>query len=298
MRAVTLVVLGSALSLMACGGAKRSTEAVVPRPTTLTGAKVAGGPKAARVLVADRGMIAMVTREGCVAVMTSAGQAEEMRIRCPKEDRLAAWFGKVDPLVAAMPTEVIEDEDTRDVTTLPAAEMLNEKGAVLRFVQPKDAARLFAEVRGFALELEAAETPTPGPASRGGWQLVRVKGPAHVILGGAPTHGVLEARMSTSGQYLCEFVAQTDDGPVRATKSGFIGQARASRVVDEVLRPFEAAGAKDRAQPTIASAVRDGAETKANTASTKEVLQRFGHVQDNLGDACLPELDATAPIGL
>lgn len=297
MRAGSLVVILSALSLMACGGAKRSTEAVVPRPTTLTGATLAG-PKAARVLVADHGMIAMVTREGCVAVMTSAGGGDEMRVRCPKEERLKAWFGKVDPLITAMPTEVIEDEDSRDVSKLPAAEMLNEKGTVLRFVQPKDAARLFAEVRGFALELEASETPTPGPASRGGWQLVRVKGPAHVILGGEPTQGMLEARMSTSGHYLCEFSAQTNEGTVRATKSGFIGQARASRVVDEVLRPFEAAGARDRAQPTTASAVRNGAETKANTASTKEVVQRFGHVQDNLGDACLPELDAIAPIGL
>ena len=55
-------------------------------------------------------------------------------------------------------------------------------------------------------------------------------GAAHVLLGGAPARGVLDARLSTSGQYFCEFVSATEDGSVRATKSGWITAPLAARV--------------------------------------------------------------------
>jgi hypothetical protein len=141
--------------------------------------------------------------------------------------------------------------------------------------------------------------PTPGPKSEQGWELLRVTGPAHVFLGGAPTSGLLDARMSTNGQYLCEFVATTRGGPIRATKSGWIAPSVASRAIDEVLSPLADAGSGEKRPATFASGTAGGAEHRANAASTPAVFQRFAHVQDALGDACLPELDApSAPIGL
>ena len=141
--------------------------------------------------------------------------------------------------------------------------------------------------------------PSPGPSSTNGWQMLRVAGPAHVILGGNEAAGVLEARMSTNGQYLCDFVANTGGGPIRATKSGWISPVVAARAIDDVLAPLADVAGADRRPTTFASGIASGSERRANIASTGAVFLRFAHVQEALGDACLPELDPpTAQIGL
>jgi hypothetical protein len=106
--------------------------------------------------------------------------------------------------------------------------------------------------------------------------------------------GVLDARVSTTGQYLCEFMANTDDGPLRATKSGWIAPQHAAHAIDEVLRPFEALAPNERPKATYASGIKAGSETKASATTLGAVFQRFGPFQDALGDACLPQLDAPA----
>lgn len=302
-RTLVLLFASAALvSLSACGANRKATAPPHAGTAALTGAKIA--PHVQRVLVADKGVVSIVARDGCVSSMMSApdqtGSSDEMRVRCPRGDRLASWFTGVDALTASIPVETVSEEEQDDEAEipLPAAELLTPTGTVLRVREKKDAARLVAEVRALAAELEAAETPAPGPSSPAGWQLVRLSGPAHVFLGGQPTTGVLDARVSTTGQYLCEFVANTGDGPIRATKSGWIPQERAASAIDDVLGPFKDIGPGERAHATYALAVAKGAERKANQASTAEVFQRFGKLQDALGDACLPELDPPAPIGL
>jgi hypothetical protein len=252
--------------------------------------------------VAERGVVAMVGRNGCVATVSSGtdqgGDLEEMRVRCPRAERLVAWFDSVDPILAAVAVEPVPDDDKEDLA-LPAAELVTAKGDLMRVKKRADAERLLREVRALTAELAAAETPSPGPKSANGWEMFRVSGPAHVVLGGLPTTGVLDARMSTSGQYLCEFSATTDEGPIRASKSGWIAPPIASRAVDEVLQPFAEIGNAEHRPATYAVAVSGGAERRANAPSTAAVFVRFNHIQDALGDACLPELDPpTSQIGL
>jgi hypothetical protein len=296
------VALVSSVLASSCGGANRSKGAQAPRPGTaaLTGARVA--PRVQRILVADKGVVSIVTRGGCVASVMSGGDqtgsADEMRVRCPRQERLTAWFAAVDELTSSVPVEKVAEGSDEEEVSLPAAELLTANGTVLRVTEKKDAARLASEVRALAAELEANETPTPGPASPNGWQLVRVSGTAHVFLGGEPTTGVLDARVSTTGQYLCEFVANTGEGPIRATKSGWIAKEHATKAIDDVLGPFQPVGPGERVRATYALAVHAGAERKANAASTAEVFERFSKLQDALGDACLPELDPPAPVGL
>jgi hypothetical protein len=119
-----------------------------------------------------------------------------------------------------------------------------------------------------------------------------------VLLGGAPRRGLLDARVSTSGQYFCEFSTLTDGGVLRASKSGWIEPDHASGAIDVVLEPFRGAGADERARPTYAAAITAGSERRANVASTAAVFERFSSLQSVLGDACIPELDAPAPLGL
>ena len=134
--------------------------------------------------------------------------------------------------------------------------------------------------------------------------MLRVTGPARIFLGGAPTTGVLEARISTNGQYLCEFVASTRSGPIRATKSGWISPSIAATAIDDILSPFADIEAAERPsggslRATFAAGTAGGAERRANAASTAAVFVRFARVQDALGEACLPELDSpSAPLGL
>lgn len=255
------------------------------------------------MLVAERRVVAMVARDGCIATASAGsddtGDYDEMRVRCPRPERIAAWFASVDPMIAGIAVEAVADEEKEDLE-LPAAELVTPKGDLLRVKQRADAAHLATEVRAFTAELAAAEMPSPGPRSANGWEMFRVAGPAHVFLGGSATAGVLDARMSTSGQYLCEFVATTTDGPIRASKSGWVTPSVASSAIDDVLQPFAEVGGSERRNSTYAVAFTGGAERRANAPSTAAVFVRFNHIQDALGDACLPELDppSAAQIGL
>jgi hypothetical protein len=288
-------LFAAGLLTTACGGATRSASPQSPTGTAaLTGAKL--GVRFQRLLVAEHGVVAMVARDGCVATVSAA--AEEMRVRCPRPERLKAWFSAVDQLVAGVAI-VPETDDSSDETPLPAAELVTPKGQILHVATRADAERLLGEVRALVAELAAAEVPSPGPSSANGWQMLRVAGPAHVILGGNEAAGVLEARMSTNGQYLCDFVANTGGGPIRATKSGWISPMVAARAIDDVLSPLADVGGADRRPTTFASGIASGSERRANVASTGAVFMRFAHIQEALGDACLPELDPpTAQIGL
>lgn len=298
-----VLAVGGALWVAGCGGATRSAspQAQTPAGTAeLTGAQITS--RFERVLVAEKAAISMVARNGCVATMSSGtddtGEFEEMRVRCPKPERIKAWFAQVDQILAAVAVEPATDDSEEEIA-LPAAELVTKKGDVMLVAKRADAERLVAEVRALSAELASAEVPKPGPKSQNGWELMRVSGPAHVFLGGAPTAGLLDARMSTNGQYLCEFVASTRSGPIRATKSGWISPAVAATAIDEVLSPLADANAAEKRYSTLASGTAGGAEHRANAASTAAVFQRFAHVQDALGDACLPELDPpNAQLGL
>lgn len=237
----------------------------------------------------------MVVRGGCVATVGSgsddAGSYDEMRVRCPKPERSASWFSALDRLLAPLPLSRVEKEEDEDDVPVPAAEFATASGTIYRLEKSSDAARLVSEVRALTAELAAAEEPRPGPASPSGWQMVRLKGNAHVFFGGEPTSGMLDARLSTTGQYLCEFRATTSDGPLRATKSGWVEPKAAVHAIEDVLSPFEGGGAQERAPSSSAIAVASGTEKRANPASTAAVFARFTPLQKALGDACLPELE-------
>ncbi len=286
------VVFAGVTVVAGCGGATRRASPQSPGKAALTAAQIS--PRFQRVLVAEKGTIAMVGRSGCVATITTdagdTGEYEEMRVRCPRPERMTKWFVGVDPLIASIVVQPKQDDRGEDVL-LPAAELVTAKGDVVEVKNRTDAERLISEVRALTAELASMETPSPGPKSANGWEMLRVTGPAHVVLGGAATSGVLDARMSTSGQYLCEFVARTDDGPIRATKSGWLSPTVASRTIDEVLLPFADVGSSERRPMTYATATANGAERRANAPSTVAVFARFGNIQDALGDACVPELD-------
>lgn len=262
----------------------------------LTGARV--GLRLQKVLVADDEIVAMVGRDGCHATMRSAGdgkvrlgEGDELRVRCPKKERLAKWLEGVERSLAAMELAEAPDDDDEDVAG-PVAKVVVGKGRVLRVVKAGDVGRLVLQVRAFGAELESNEIPRPGPASPSGWQMLRVTGAAHVVVGGAPTRGVLDARLSTSGQYFCEFVGQAGGGSVRASKSGWITGPLAARALDDVLTPFQVQPpAETQPSATFAAATSGDTEKRANPASTAAVFERFAPLQDALGDACLPELE-------
>lgn len=287
-----------AVSLGGCGGSRaHDARAKAPGKAQLTAAAL--GHRVQKVLVADKEVVAMVGRDGCHATVRSGteanlGQGDELRVRCPRKERLAAWFDGIDKSLAQVELAEVAEED-EDGTSAPAAEIVvgqgRGRGTVLRVVRPSDVAKLVSEVRAFGAELESAEIPHPGPASPSGWQMVRVTGAAHVLLGGAPARGVLDARLSSSGQYFCEFVSATDEGSVRASKSGWITPPLAARALDEVLGPFHGQGEGDARTATFVAATRGGAERRADVASTVAVFERFAPLQDALGDACLPELE-------
>lgn len=251
--------------------------------------------------------VSMVTRDGCLASVRTAERQtathDELRVRCPRPERLRAWFDGADRVAASLALDPMRDEeDDEDVpdAKLPAAKLLTENGRALRTSRPEDAEKLAAEVRALSAELEIAERVQPGPASPNGWQMLHVMGPAHVLIAGTPAHGVLEARVSTNGQYMCEFITSFADGPMRATKSGWLSPGTASRAIDEVLEPFNAVGGADKSSSTFAAGMKSGAEQQSNVVSTAAVFERFSQMQDALGDACLPELEppATPPVGL
>ncbi|MDF2693276.1 MAG: hypothetical protein K0S65_1659 [Labilithrix sp.] len=230
-----------------------------------------------------------------------AGTHDELRVRCPKPERLKAWFEGADRVTSELALEPLpESEDELEDVKLPVAKVLTASGKTLRVAKPADVERLAAEVRALSAELAAAEEVAPGPASANGWQMLHVMGPAHVLFAGTPARGVFEARVSTNGQYLCEFITNVGDGPMRATKSGWLTPATASHAIDEVLGPFDPAAAAEAPRATFAAGTMAGAERRSNPVATAAVFERFAEMQDALGDACLPELEppSTPPIGL
>jgi hypothetical protein len=293
------------IALAGVTGCGHATRAAAPQTGTAaltaatTSARGMDGPRPMKLLVADRGAVTMVTRDGCVRTIADVedqtGGTSEMRVRCPERARIAAWFANVDSLAKTLPLEAVPDDDS--TTELPAAEMALRDGSVFRVTNKADAQRLVREVEVLSNELAKSEVPHPGPASPGGWQMLRVAGRARVSFGGEPTLGMLDAQVSTSGQYYCEFVATTSDGPLHATKSGQLGGGRAARAIDEVLGPFQATDSQKRTA-TYAAGTASNTEKRANEASTAQVFERFAGMQDALGDACLPELEPPAPIGL
>jgi hypothetical protein len=284
---VLTVLLGLVLG---CGGATRGAS--VPHSKTTTTAAVVTAHMD-RLVVAEKGSVSMVARDGCMATVNTSesesGAQDELRVRCPKPERLEAWFNAADRVMATFAFVPVDDEENE--VQLPAAKILTAGGRTFKVARPADVRRLAGEVRALAAELASTEQPTPGPASPAGWQMLHVSGPAHVLFAGTPARGVLEARVSTNGQYLCEFVATVGDGPMRATKSGWIPPATATRAIDEVLLPFNALDPQERARTTYAAGTKEGAETRTNASSTAAVFERFASVQDALGDACLPELE-------
>jgi hypothetical protein len=300
--AATVLILAAAT--LGCGGATRGASSPQQGKTTTTAAQV--GRRIERLVVADRGTMAMVSREGCVASLHTmggdAGSADELRVRCPKPERLKTWFEGADRVMASFSYEPSKDDDDDDEqeVKLPAAKVLTAAGKTLKVSREADVTRLLREVQSLSAELASAEEPSPGPASPGGWQMLHVIGPAHVLFAGKPSRGMFEARMSTTGQYMCEFITNAGDGPMRATKSGWLAAPTAARAIDEVLKPFAAVGPNERVKGTYAAGTRAGDEKRSNDVSTGAVFERFAHVQDALGDACLPELEppSAASIGL
>ncbi len=278
-----------AFVLLGCGGATR--RASTPHGKTTTTAASIPAPKVERLVVAERGNIAMVSRGGCVAtVHTSDAGGDELRVRCPKPERIAAWFDGADKVLAGFSYEPVKHDDDDEVA-LPAAKVLTAGGKTMRITNKADVQRLASEVAALSTELALAEEPVPGPDSASGWQMLHVSGPAKVLFAGTPAKGAFDARVSTNGQYMCEFVTNVGDGPMRASKSGWLEPATASKAIDEVLGPFAAVGPAEKAKSTYAAGMKGGAETRSNASSTAAVLERFAQMQEALGDACLPEIE-------
>ncbi|MBX3198814.1 MAG: hypothetical protein KF894_11810 [Labilithrix sp.] len=291
-----------ALMLTACGGTTR--RASTPHSQTTTTA-AAVTPRVERLVVADRGAVSMVARGGCVASVrtaeSEAGAHDELRVRCPKPERMKRWFDGADRVIATLALEPVdEDLEEEDDVKLPTAKLLTASGKALRVAKPEDVAKLASEVTALSAELAAAESVAPGPASADGWQMLHVMGPAQVLFAGTPARGVFEARVSTSGQYMCDFITNVEDEPMRATKSGWLTPQTASKAIDEVLGPFNATEAGETPKTTFAAGTKAGAEQRSNAISTAAVFERFSLMQDALGDACLPELEppSTPPLGL
>lgn len=283
--------------LAGCGGASRPASPPHAE-ATLTAASFDGGGRVEKLLVADAGSVSVVERDGCMATVRNE---DELHTRCAKPERMKAWFEGADKSLAKIAVEPLtkeqlhaEDGEPIDVNT-PSAKMLTANGKALRVTKAADVAKLNADVRALADELAGAENVTPGPASANGWQMLHVAGPARVMFAGTPTRGLLEARMSTNGQYLCEF---TTTG-TKATKSGWLKPASAARAIDVVLGPWNEQGGGEAPRTSFAAGMRAGTEQKANAAATAAVFELFGEVQDALGDACLPELETpSTSIGL
>lgn len=284
-------------ALAGCGGAGR--HASTPHSeATLTAASVDGAGRVEKILVADNGSVSVVERDGCMATVRNE---DELHTRCAKPERMQAWFAGADKSLAKIAVEQMTKEQIRleddvpiDVKT-PSAKMLTAGGKALRVTKATDVAKLNADVRALADELASAEQVTPGPATENGWQMLHVAGPARVMFGGTPTRGLLEARMSTNGQYLCEFTT----AGTKATKSGWIKPSSAAHAIDVVLGPWAAQTgqtASDSPHPSFAAGTKSGTEQKSNPSATAAVFELFSEVQDALGDACLPELEPpTAP---
>lgn len=296
-----LAVPALAALLSACGGQNR--QASSPHgETTITSAYIKGH-HVEKIMVTDQGTVAIVDREGCLAQVkeheTVIGPVAEIQTRCPKPERMASWFDQSDkmtdslayaPLAAKEGDESDAIDDKLD-TKSASAKVLVSNGKALRVTKPADVERLTTSVRALSDELARGEEVTPGPATERGWQMLHVSGIAHVMFAGQPARGRFEAKVSTNGQYKCEFTTNIDgDAPLKATKSGWLKPASAAHAIDVVLAPAKA-GAGD-STGTFAAGIKAGTEQKTSGPATAAVFELFGEVQDALGDACLPELEA------
>lgn len=281
-----------AVVLMGCGGATRAASSPQGKTTT-TAASMA--PRIERLVVAERGTVSMVARGGCVATVRTSdaevGGEDELTVRCPKPERLKSWFDGAEQVLAGLSYELVKEDDEEGEIALPVAKLLTAAGRTLKVTRPAEVQRLAGEVRALSAELAQAAVPAPGPASPEGWQMLHVSGPAHVLFSGTPTRGFFEARLSTNGQYLCDFIASVGSGAMHATKSGWISPMLASRTIDEVLTPFRAPEPTEDSKSTFAAGMKEGTERRSHAASTAAVFERFTQIQEVLGDACLPELE-------
>ena len=241
-----------------------------------------------KVMVGEKGMIAMVAKNGCLSIVYETKRGDEMAVQCPKADRLSSWLAANDPIALKMPLAKLDGEESEDIP-LPAAQIMNAEGDIYRVARREDVAKLLDSVRTLSKELAAQEEPKPGPATPIGWQMIHVAGPAHVGIAGNVAQGELDARVSSTGQYLCEF----STNGLHAKKSGFIAKDVAPRALDEVLGPFESS--TEASKHAFVSATAKGEEKRANAPSSQAVMERFGQPQDVLGDACLPEFEGAAP---
>ena len=315
---IAVILVGLVGGVTGCGSSHKSASSPQAGKTTTTASVI--HPRIEKLVVADKNQISMVARDGCLATVQTTesqiGSHDELRVRCPKPERIKAWFAGADRLLSnveyekAAQQKADADDDDADADdekadsakepTLPAAKVLTASGKTLKVKKATDIERLNSEVKAFSAELAESEQPAAGPPSAAGWQMIHVSGPAKVLFAGTPARGVLDARLSTTGQYLCEFTTQIKgDSPLRATKSGWIAAGNASQAIDKVLEPFNETGATT-GRGSFAAGVKGGAEKPTNLASTAQVFDRFAQVQDALGDACLPELDkpASSAIGL
>lgn len=304
-----LGVLGVGLLVSACGGTTRGASSPHGETTT-TAATMEGGLQIQKVLLAEPDRVTMIARGGCVQSLRASGAAggdDELRLRCPKKDRLESWIhatsGVASKLTLTEAPDPVDDDDAQPAKidrSKPMAKLLLASGKVMLVAKPDDVMKLAKEVHAFETELASGEQPAPGPASPSGWQMLHVTGPAHVMFAGTPARGVLEAKVSTSGQYLCEFVTASAGGAMRATKSGWIPPRSAAHAIDQVLAPFNATDGSGAEKTSFAGGIQNGQERKSNPASTGAVFERFADVQEALGDACLPELEGPTPqaIGL
>ncbi|HVJ92373.1 MAG TPA: hypothetical protein VM580_21380 [Labilithrix sp.] len=239
----------------------------------------------------------MIARGGCLATVRTveggAGSTDELRVRCPKPERIKTWFEGADRVAATLALEPLTREEDEEIeVSLPVAKLLTTSGKAFRVANAADVEKLAREVRALSADASSAEQVTPGPATGKGWQMLHVMGPAHVLVAGVPATGTLEARVSSTGQYLCEFVTNVDDGPIRATKSGWLSSATAGRAIDDALEAFRDPGPNEKSTTTYAAGTKGGSEVRTARSSTGEVFERFAEIQEALGDACLPELEA------
>ncbi len=251
-------------------------------------------PRLARLVVVEPGAVAMAARSGCLATVEKShadGRVrDELRVRCPKPERMRAWFDGAERLVASLDLEPAPESPVPGMDE-PEARVLTASGLLLRVTKRDEIVRLTAEVRSFAKALSEEDRVIPGPASASGWQLLHVAGAARVVFAGIPTRGMLDAKVSTTGQYQCEFLTRIDDGQMRATKSGWLSPEIAREAIEDVLAVFQARPKEEADTSSFVAAMRAGAEHRGAKASTAAMFERFAELQESLGDACLPELE-------
>ena len=132
--------------LLGCSGATRNASPPRHGETTVTAATIA--PRVERLVVADENDIAMVARGGCVATVRTSesenGGEDELRVRCPRPERMRAWFEGADRVMASFQYELAKDEDEEEIK-LPAAKVLTTTGKTLSVTRPEDVRYQFLE---------------------------------------------------------------------------------------------------------------------------------------------------------